>query len=1237
MRTKTLLVSFAAAAIGSAALWAGFDGFKRSGEARVLPGDTRRARATAITSPAPAERPIPAKADAEAETVALLTGAPTSEWQSSYLYLAPDGFSSHWSYEKMYGVRYFKFTFNYNYYGSDRKQDAWVILPLDAEIPDGASKLSFDMKTFLDETGSSGHDFSVWLGTQPSVEGMTEKILEVENHTPSGTTMETASTVSATVDNELTGVCYLGIHVTSPVNAMWINFFNINLTAEISSNPVIPAGEIFSMHPTEEEFGECTVIDGNEDGNKIKYNVVTGGNGETYDWPIYYNKSENPAATLDADEWIITKAINLPDASRLYTASIEACTTTTSPMQESFEIVLGKSADLEGMRAGKAILGEPYLSNADYKTFSSNFGIAEAGDYYVGIHITSPVSDSWRIALRNLKIELTDNSAQVPGSCSNLVLTPDSEGALKATVSFQFPTSYLNETAAEATDEMTAEISTPAATVTATGKPGETVEKTVETVEGLNSVAVTVSNANGTGNIMRGTVRCGLDVPTDPCVSSKVSDDNMSMTLTWEPVTIGENGGIVSANGLTYNIYEYVNDGTVSRWIPVETGISECKYTFTHTGDTQQVHQLQVSAENSKGESEGDVVSFAAAVLGKPYVLPLSETFPGGTQTYSGLLIDYPSEEYTAQWALDNPQLVGIEGGPAYALMCVTTQNESTGKGYVELPKLSTTGAEKVRLSLNAFVWGGTPKTIVKLYGTDGRSSAVEIGKFDSTSGEGWCTLSFDIPEAYQNKQWVVIALDVEITNPEQILVVSGYSVYERKAKDIAALRTDLPSYVRVGEDVDFTVTVGNLGYEDAQAPQLNAILSDGDTHIAEIALTGPEGTIGSEKNSEYKGHFRFDSADMSGKTLRMTVEAALEGDEDETNNILNRDFRAGYTGDPVAEELEATLAENKMDVNLKWDNPYAEGYTDNIESYVHGSYDSRLGAWKNIDFDGLNPYTTQAFDIPDAQKPKAFQTINNYLCGMEAMPAISGNQFLMAFSPNGGKADDWLISPEIKGGTKLSFALTSLSGEYEEAVEILVSSTDDDFDSFSCFKKIETDDAGWYGYEMTLPADAKYFAIHYASDDKFGIALDDIVYSPAVPEVEITGWNIYRDGELISDNHPDAYMTDTTTEEDTEHKYNVAAVGKRSGVDTVFPLSATVTAPRTTSVGSVESDRVYVVSSEGRISVSGCGGEHVGIVNVNGVKVYSSQSAPATLNLDVEIGVYVVTVGNKSVKVIVR
>ena len=105
-------------------------------------------------------------------------------------------------------------------------------------------------------------------------------------------------------------------------------------------------------------------------------------------WPTYYNSyqsSHSPAASSDADEWLITPAIDFPDAEKLYTVSIDAAST-RGYGSEAFEIVMAKSTTLEAMRQGRTILDEPAITAPDFVACSSRFGIPEAGKWHVGIH-----------------------------------------------------------------------------------------------------------------------------------------------------------------------------------------------------------------------------------------------------------------------------------------------------------------------------------------------------------------------------------------------------------------------------------------------------------------------------------------------------------------------------------------------------------------------------------------------------------------------------------------------------------------------------------------------------------------------------------------------------------------------------------------------------------------------------------------------------------------------------------
>lgn len=1120
-------------------------------------------------------------------------------------------------------------------YSSSTLND-WVFIPFDA--PDaGNLDLSFRASTSY----SDGHSFEVFVGKDSTPEAMTSKLASRDNY---GTGSLNWSYVKESIEGSATvneaGKYWLGIHATSPGGAYKLYIRDITLAFTAGSTPA-PAepGDIFTMHPTEAEFAACTVIDGNGDGNKIFYDVHQGADGSTFDWPIAYNKSDSPAAKSDADEWIITPAVNLPNPNRLYTASIEA-TSTTTLKSESFEIVMASAADLASMRSGKVIMSEPAVSNQDYEAFTSKFGITDPGQYYFGIHITSKLDDGWRLMLRDFKVTLTELSSEIPGTVSNLSLTADATGALQTAVEFDLPTTYINGIAIPAGATVQAEIATPADAITVSGTPGQHISTTIAAAEGQNIVSVTALNDNGRGAEVKGVVVCGIGIPDFPDVTYTVSDDNLSLNLTWEPVTVSNTGGVVNPEEVTYNVYQYIQTSEASGWLPIQTGLTDCNFTYTVTDQTQQLYQLIVSAKNSKGESEGDLRSYAMAMLGTPHTMPLNETFPGKQQTYAGLLIDYPETNYTADWALDNPANLGITGGTESALMCVTLNQEYVGYGYVELPKVSTKGCEKPRLRLLTYLGDFTPETVIRIHSTEGRGNGEVLGTISSASGSGWTELTYDIPRSYFDKGWIVVSFDVHCTSVGNAFILASYSLAESVANDLALTQLSMPSYAYLGDNITFKATLQNRGYDPATTPDLKAIVYFEGSEVATVNLTHTAATLSENQTAEYTGSLRLGNADMSGREYEVEVVLPDE-DGDASNNFVTGAFRVGFGDQPVATDLKAEGNQGETLVHLSWTDPMANGYVDRMEGYAHGDYSYNLGDWKNIDFDKAQNYYSQDFDIPDPGLPKAFQIVNSMLSGIDAkggMGQPSGDQFLMCYSPQEAQADDWLISPEVAGGSLMSFYITSLSSAYTESVEVLVSSTDDELDSFSTFTSFDLTSGGWNLFESQLPADTKYFAIHYISNDQFGICIDDIAYTPVEAPYDIEGWNIYRDGKLVAENSPSTLYLDEIPDATATYDYNVAATGTRRGVKMEFPLSATVSYGKSSSITDVtaDADALNITVEKGLVTVSDCQGKKVEIADLRGITLYSARQTSDTLTLPLPAGLYIITVDARSAKILV-
>jgi len=195
-------------------------------------------------------------------------------------------------------------------------------------------------------------------------------------------------------------------------------------------------------------------------------------------------------------------------------------------------------------------------------------------------------------------------------------------------------------------------------------------------------------------------------------------------------------------------------------------------------------------------------------------------------------------------------------------------------------------------------------------------------------------------------------------------------------------------------------------------------------------------------------------------------------------------------------------------------------------------------------------------------------------------------------------QTDDWLISPELSGNAQtISFYATEITDQYgHESYEVLYSTTDTNPESFT--KVLDcTATTEWVEITADLPEGAKYFAIRNVSFDIFGLMIDDVTFeaSAAVAaakgvDAEVTGYNIYRDGELIATVAGDVYEYVDVNEVDGIHYYNVTAL--YGAIES--PLSNTVSVVTAieeiqNTEGLVDAD-ITVYATNGAIIASGKG-----------------------------------------------
>ena len=320
----------------------------------------------------------------------------------------------------------------------------------------------------------------------------------------------------------------------------------------------------------------------------------------------------------------------------------------------------------------------------------------------------------------------------------------------------------------------------------------------------------------------------------------------------------------------------------------------------------------------------------------------------------------------------------------------------------------------------------------------------------------------------------------------------------------------------------------------------------------------------------------------------------------------------------------------------------------------------TKLGDFTNIDIDGLETYGYSGWRRPNINpetnhgEAASFivwnaEEANNVAINAGAAvsyDAYSGDNFAIAFVPYPTEAyvapapaNDWLISPEVKGGTEVSLAVKPLIYSYgPEVLRIMASSTTDDIEAFTVVETFEigkysnpNSDPVWEVIKAVLPEDAKYFALNYVSQDIFGLMIDDITYTPYVVN-EITGYDIYRNNEVIENNlNVLGSYTDKSMTYGETYAYNVLPVtttgtGKMSN-------TAIVTV---TSVGKISTNN-FIVGGKGAININGFEGEIATIYTTDGKTIFNATLDKANTTVKVDAGVYVVKAGKTTVKVIVK
>lgn len=1026
--------------------------------------------------------------------------------------------------------------------------------------------------------------------------------------------------------------------------------FDGRISTRTSSNK-INYGDPFKLpvffEPTYDESGLFTVVNANDDLSTILYDTSML-NGEPVTCFYYeYNPSN------DGDDWLFLPPLALDNADAVYNFTFNAFRQTG--YDESFEVKLCSAADPSAVVS--TIIGKTYVDNERIENdetlqaalnhnYTKAFTISEPGTYYIGIHATSP-ADQYRLFLRNFSVSKFDGMTGAnPQQATQVGASAGLYGKLEASVMFIFPTA--NIAGAAYAPDMILKASVQAegcGAVEVSGKPGEVMTLIVPTKQGDNVISVTV-NDNGLPSVPATTkVYTGVERPGAPTNAKfTVDPTGYKARFTWSAPDQGQNGGYVEPTGITYYLCHLEDTGWV---IGEQIGTDVFSYDYEiPQSSKQQIHRLGVIASNFVGT--GDYFAIGAGVMGES--LPLPNTINCKAGQVPDPLVTYTSGLYMF---LGNPQDRYCDYGSddqAYALYTYS-ENDLTDAEF-SLPTFSTHDTSNPAVKLD--IYGGSTSSFSVWAHTYGISKKLKTFAADDFAEKGPQTVKLDLGEEFKDKDWVEVRI-LSNTSSSETFILYRCSFYDNVDYDFGVTSIEGPSKAKIGEENKYTVHIANYGNNANPVPASRWQLVDSDgTMLADVDIPQSEENIEPEMSTSFDLSFTPNADQAGSYTLSFELDRS---DSRVSNDRMAKKIEVIKGLQPVVTDLSASEISGDK-VVLSWspvvvNNAHVEGFENETPLILDSEMESVAG-FRRVDGDNQPVYganNPNYKQLETAFKPQSFVVwstaeMSNVMGEASTYSALSGDKFLIAFCPGTGNkpepaADDWLISPEVAPGTDISFSLRPITYEYgAETVEVMYSTSSDNPEDFRLLKKIELsgnvgDRTSWEDFNLTLPHDARYFAIHYVSQDIFGIMVDDIAYTPVTDAIDIKGFDIYRDGRLICPEAacPDNSYADTTVGEYTEYYYSVVPVLSNGSKG----LDSNTLVVRTSGISVISASDKSIFNIGRVVTVTGYAGERITVISVDGRVIMDTESASRYEQIHVPSGVILIHAGNDIVKLIIK
>ena len=759
---------------------------------------------------------------------------------------------------------------------------------------------------------------------------------------------------------------------------------------------------------------------------------------------------------------------------------------------------------------------------------------------------------------------------------------------------------------------------------------------------------MTCVNKDGEGTPAEVKIWVGMDKPCAPTNVVQTTTDNKVAHIKWEAPLYGENGGTLNTDELTYNIYD-------SKERLVKKGVKGTSYTDNEIDCSkgQQTIFYYVQAVSAAGEGDGAGSNFIT--YGDAYKNGFKESFANGEFTTSDWIISvinpspYNNEFYGRYWGTkhgkhDRGPKPEAQDGDNGMLIAYTDFIDVSSR--LVSPRINVADMKNPVLNFWFYHYYSSSED---QYSHPNETMTVEVyqdGKYTEMlekpimliNGNGWYSYSIDLKKFVGKKDFQFAFKTHNFLSHD--MHIDNITIEDVPSYDLAATSFVVPEKISAGSSRELTLTVANKGVETAEAYSVE-FLCDGKV-FESIAADAP---LAFAQERTFAATVAPGITEM-GKTHTYSARIVFAKDENAANNTteeIHSEVPANNL--PVVNNL--TLKKSDSGSALVWDEP-EEGSGNTLVTEGFESYEAftitNMGDWKLEDVDRGYTYTiansgssTKDYDYPNAGEPMAFQVFNPSMINLKSKlwTPYLGNQMAVCFdSGNEVNNNDWLISPEVVGGTKVTFMAKSVTAQYGmEKMKFLYSTSDRETASFRQVDDVIAVPADkWTKYTFTLPEDAKYFAINCVSENSYALLLDEITYESTEPiTLSLLGFNVYRDGEKInSELLEEGYYVDTEAPAG-EHYYNVTTVYDKG--ESAFSNQVSTT----TGIDAVANSNVSVYTKQSTIYVKGGNRQQIRVYNVVGQcfenKTINSDNYATTLTP----GIYMVSVGGKTTKVVLK